>query len=224
MNELFNHLSSISGERDQKLKSLLTDQTAREVSLFRESLIPHRFGPEQAGRIEEALQFNLGLNYGPRDLDRYYAAHPVRVARFMARWLAPGAQRAADAVVASLVHNVLEKNLAPAEDLRSRYGDWVCAGLLALVCDRAAMAEEKGRVAYYAALSRQPVEIQALKFFDKFDNLFALCLNPDDAVRSQYLVEIERHVRLLAERAAPELVSYLDELIADSRKLGCVRP
>ena len=142
----------------------------------------------------------------------------------MAAWVSASSPRAVEAVVAAIIHIALEKKLLSVGELERAHGGWIRSALEVLTPDRKAMATTQGRITYYALLNAQDAEVQVLKFFDKFDNLFALCINPDDTVRLDYLAEIEEHVRPIAARHCPELLGYLDELIADTRRIGHYRP
>jgi len=77
---------------------------------------------------------------------------------------------------------------------------------------------------YYQRILVSAPEVQLIKCFDKFDNIFSLCLNPSDDVRKEYLDGIERYEARIAERFLPQLVPYLKRLIENARKIGYFYP
>ncbi len=217
-------LSSIAEEREEKIRSMLTDQIRTGTHKLWQALERLGLSSTDRARIRGALEWATVQNYGARDVDRHYVGHPIRVARFMAAWVLASSPRAVDAVVAAIIHTALEKKLLTVGELERAHGRWVRSTLEVLTPDRKTMAMKQGRVNYYVFLNAQDAEVQTLKFFDKFDNLFALCINPDANVREDYLAEIEEHVRPIAGRHCAELLGYLDELIADTRRIGHYRP
>ncbi len=217
-------LADIRTERQWKIESLLADRLEREKGLFLASLAGLSLPREERDRVLEALEFSLAASpAGGGDL--IYGAHPVRVARFAAEWLAPWkSSRPGEVLAACLIHNAIEKKLLAPETVRARHGAWVADSLATLTVDREEMATAPGRQAYYDRLSGKDAEVRAIKLFDKFDNIFSLCLNPDEKVRRGYLDEIVAYVRPIAEEVAPSLVPYLDDLLDDARAIGYFRP
>jgi (p)ppGpp synthase/HD superfamily hydrolase len=142
----------------------------------------------------------------------------------MAHWLKPGAMRASDAILTALIHNVLEKEVLSEEELATRHGAWVAQAVRALTQDRALMRTSEGRKTYYARLALMDPEVKALKYFDKFDNVFAVCLNPDPAAREGYVKEIEHYIRPIGNALVPELSGYFEEMIREARAIGHYRP
>jgi (p)ppGpp synthase/HD superfamily hydrolase len=217
-------LDSIEAERELKLRSLLSDRISVETERFWASLGRFKFESSQREAVEEAVGFNLNQDYGPRDLDKYYGVHPIRVARFMAEWLPESSDRKLESVIASLVHNAIEKKILSSEGVEERFGIWVRNAVCVLTPERATIATEEGKKAYYQRLANQDREVRALKLFDKFDNIFSLCLNPNEQVRTDYLDEIRKYVRPIAEELAPTLLRYFDQLVEETEKLGYYRP
>lgn len=224
---------SIEIEREHKLLSLWSDRIAHESALLFDALVALNFSPAQRASVDGALRFALAQDYGPRDLDRYYVTHPIRVARFLAHWLLDRATPATPAqairapaavLVAGLLHSAVEKDILSPAELNQRHGPWVAEAIVTLTVDRDAMKTAAGRAAYYARLERANVETQTLKILDKLDNLFILCINPDANIRQEYLAEIDQYLLPLARVATPRYVAYLILLLADNRRLGFYRP
>ena len=56
-----------------------------------------------------------------------------------------------------------------------------------------------------------------LKVFDKLDNIYSLCLNPDDEIRSKYLQEVKKYIAPIINKHATSLSSYFNKLINSER-------
>ena len=61
-----------------------------------------------------------------------------------------------------------------------------------------------------------------VKALDKLDNLFVLGLNPDEAIRANYIGEIREYVIPMAERYLPTIKNYFVELADDCEALGYI--
>jgi (p)ppGpp synthase/HD superfamily hydrolase len=217
-------LDSIETERRRKLQTLFFDHVAEEGQRLWSAVDRLALPPPQREELRRTLEFAGAQPYGERDLDRYYVTHPIRVARFAAQWLLDRQTRAYDMLSLALIHNAVEKEVLSPQQVSERWGPWVRDAVVLLTLDREAMRAEEGRRAFYARLAAAPVEVQAVKLFDKLDNLFIICINPDEAVRRDYIGEIERYLLPVAAALLPSQRAYLEELIANSYRLGYYRP
>jgi hypothetical protein len=222
-------LGTIPDERRLKLRSMLLDQ----VGVERANLLDAVAGDPLLAGVEPdlhpTLEYIEAQDYGARDLDRYYAAHPIRVARFLVGWSVSradelGRERRIELLQAGLVHNAIEKKVLSREEAAARFGDWVADAVQTITVDRAAMATRAGVAAYYAALAASDPAVRALKIFDKFDNLFVICVHPDEAVRLAYIREIEEFLVPIIATTAPEIADYTTGLIESGRAIGHYRP
>lgn len=217
-------LDAIDIERQRKLRTLFFDHVSEEASLLWAAVECLELQTGQREELERTLAF-AGLHaYGKRDLDRYYVTHPIRVARFAAQWLLGRQARDYDMLSLALIHNAIEKEVLSPQQVEERWGAWVRDATALLTLDREAMRAEAGRRAFYARLAAAPAEVQAIKLFDKLDNLFIICINPDEAVRRDYIGEIERYLLPVAAALLPSHKAYLEALIAGSYELGYYRP
>jgi (p)ppGpp synthase/HD superfamily hydrolase len=215
---------SVAIEREEKLKSLLINQVHAEVEMTR--FIVNRVMISEISRKkwDDALAFALLQNYGSRNLDKYYVTHPLRLCRFLAHALDPKLVHFDEALIAALVHNVIEKKIFSFDELKQRYTTWIADAVLTLTPDRSALVTELGKKDYYDCISKKSVEVHAIKIFDKFDNLFSVCLCPDAEIREEYLLEAQTHLRPFIHNLFPWLLSYFDELIAENRRVGFYLP
>ncbi|HEV8646192.1 MAG TPA: hypothetical protein VGR01_11560 [Burkholderiales bacterium] len=217
-------LDSIETERRSKLQTLFFDRIEPEVLRMWSAIDRLDLRAEERVQLQHTLDFAAAQAYSERDLDRYYVTHPVRVARFAAEWLQGRPDHAYETLSLALIHNAIEKEVLVPDEVSQRWGPWVRDAVVLLTLDRDAMCTPEGRQAFYARLAAAPVEVQAIKLFDKLDNLFIICLNPDEATRRDYIGEIERYLLPVAAAMLPERKAYLEELIADSYRLGYYRP
>lgn len=217
-------LGPLAVEREQKFLSVYTDRVDAEQERLLSALTPCNLSGESSAHIQRTLMWARGQHYGTRAVDRYYVAHPIRVARMMARWLPGNSTRPTEAIVACLLHNVFEKKLLTPEGLESMSGEWVRGIVESLTPDRVSLRTPDGLNGYYARLGNLTVEGRVLKVLDKLDNLLAICAKDDAPIRDKYVTEIESHVIPLAQHTATFLARYLRELAADTRRLGYAPP
>lgn len=181
-----------------------------------------RVWPDEAvvRRAEEALAAARAIDYRHTGLDaRTYLAHAMRVAQLVMR-IAP--VRAGETCAPALVHNALEVGSVTEAELAERLGPEVADIVRLLRVDRVRQWNPDYKRAYYRGLTEGPAAARLVKIADKMDNIFTLCLNPDDAKRRRYLSEIETYLVPLTEDAAPAMVPYLRALVADARRTGHV--
>lgn len=219
-------LRNIAEERADKIRSLLTDKIQAEKTKFWAALA--EAAPElpetERNRIAAALDFNLSQDYGPGERNKFYGVHPMRVARFLIQSIDPASTHYVDAIVAALVHNAIEKKILDKARLSERFGPWITEAVITLTPDREKTATEDGLRDYYASILKLDREVRVLKALDKFDNIFSLCLNPDDGVRTRYLAEIRKYVVGIVKKDCPQLAEYFEALVSDAEKLGHYRP
>jgi (p)ppGpp synthase/HD superfamily hydrolase len=214
------NLPPIGAERERKVLSVTSDRLPFELARFREARARLELEPRKLEDVENALAFATSFRYGESEHDRHYGAHVVRVAWLSSEWLRGDSPFASQMLVAALLHNTIEKNVLTPAELRAQYGGWVASAVETLTPDRAALVTVEGKRRYYDAIAARGAEVRALKLFDKLDNIFALGRNLDARVRAEYLDEVDAFVVPIAVDVAPESVSYLRELIEETRRLG----
>jgi (p)ppGpp synthase/HD superfamily hydrolase len=213
-------IGSLETERDTKLRSLYSDQIEPETRKLFESIEAAGLPRSDWEPIHRALEFARRQNYGPRDLDRFYITHPIRVARFMAQWMPRQAPLLRDAVTAGLVHNAIEKKILSAAQLETEYGAWVSRAIVTLTVDREDIKSHEGKLRYYGEIQKSDPETRAIKIFDKFDNLYTVPINPNGPVRNSYMDEIEEWMLPIVESTVPEILSHFREMLSSNREIG----
>lgn len=208
-------LGPIETERSSRLQSRAAGG-AEAQAMFEACLAAHASGKDY-DRILEAYRFAKTIEYTHAGLSpAAYLAHPLRVACLAMRAVKP---LDVETVVVALVHNLFEVSGLSIEDMTKSLSRPVANVISILTVDRR-LASRTDTEAYYERLGRAPRPARIVKILDKLDNLFLLCLNPDDAVRSAYLRDVEAFILPMAARDLPELSSYLRFLIDDCRRLG----
>lgn len=213
----------IAEDRIIKIRSLLEDHIAENLEVLNQELraISDRV---DTSRIYRALDFAMVQDYGTGELYRYYVTHPLRVTLFMLVWMKRNDKYSTDALVASLVHNAIEKKVLSVDELERNYGPWVSHVIEVLTQDRIAMKEPEHKKFYYEKINKLDAFGQLIKYYDKLDNILALPINPNDEIRENYLREIEEYIVPICHNYDPENLSYLSELITDTRQAGHMRP
>ncbi len=209
-----------SFEREEKIKTLFTDCVDIEVEKTIDAIKIYFTNEFLWDKWLFALNFAKNQNYGERDIDKYYISHPLRLCRFLATALNHKSNYFCESLIASLLHNAIEKKILSFNEISESYTPWIANAINTLTVNRDEITTRNGKSAYYERIHASCIEIQTLKIFDKLDNIFAVCLCSDDVIREDYLDEIEVFVRPLLIRNYPNLLEYFDGLITDSRKIG----
>lgn len=169
-------------------------------------------------RAADALAAAQAIDYRHPGLDTAtYLAHATRVTRLVME-MSPA--EAAESCAPALVHNALEVGAVTREDLAVRLGEPTADVVVLLTVDRDRQFDPEYKRGYYKALLQGPRAAALVKIADKLDNIFTLCLNPDDAKRARYLDEIDTHLLPLTEAVVPAMTGYLRDLVADARRIG----
>ena len=216
-------ISNIPHHQETKLKTLLSNQLIDVIEDFRKAVSDLGNNVNHVS-IEEALEFALAQDYGSELLHRYYVTHPIRVAIFMIDWMKRYQTISSEVIETSLIHNVIEKGILSRPDIESKYGRWSANTIEVLTQDREALKDPKEKDRYYKSIYQLDSFGQLIKFFDKLDNVYAICLNPNEEVRREYVSEIEFYVRPIALNYFPEIIPYFDELLRSLLAKGYYRP
>lgn len=209
-------LGVIDDERTARLRARESGGAgAREEFV---DLIERYFEGAERDRVRAAYLFAGDLQYDHEGIssDAYFA-HPLRVARLVMELPVP---TTVETVVVALLHNVLEVGSISADELESRFGRPVREAIENLTIDRPRQWQREYKDAYYRTLHDGPAGTRTVKVLDKLDNIFQLCIHPDDMVRARYLAEIETYVIPLADMVCPALGDYMRALVENSRTVG----
>jgi (p)ppGpp synthase/HD superfamily hydrolase len=209
-------LDKISVERERRLKALKsTDKHA--ISLWNSALkLPAERGSK--ARLLSAYKFARNLPYAHDGLSgEVYVSHPIRVAAMSLL-----SQKTLDwqIGVIGLLHNVLEVSHLSSKEIESSFGKNLVDQLLSLKVEREHQWDPTYKKVYYSILEKGPRSSRIVKIFDKLDNLFMLCLNPDASIRNLYLSEVETFLLPIVERDLPAYLCYFEALVKDCRSVG----
>lgn len=214
------HINEIENHRLDKIKSLLTDQIANEVAKLFSILDQSKYTESEIDLIEDSLTFAANQDYGTNILYKYYVGHPIRVAQLCALWLQKLNEKNVALIQAALIHNALEKEVLTPEQLETDYDSWIRKTIVTITVDRDDQQNADWAHRYYTELSKLDKYGQMLKVFDKFDNIYALCLNSDADIRKSYLDEIEEYILPVLSKHAPFWTDYFNHLIDSTRRIG----
>jgi (p)ppGpp synthase/HD superfamily hydrolase len=175
-------------------------------------------GPEDKALLLKAFSFARDIRYGHEGLTSdIYFAHPVRVAA-----LSMLSQDNGDVTIGiiGLLHNVFELSDTPASLIADNFGIAVAEQITTLTVNRELQWEEAYKKSYYAKINASPLSCRVVKVFDKLDNMFLLGINPDEAIKEKYLLEIEGYILPMMERDIPDILPYMLQLIKDYHRIG----
>lgn len=209
-------LKSIEEERTMRLRSRKTQEHGA-ITAFEEFVIDT---VESAflEKIFHVLAYSKTIEYKHVGLSsKAYFAHPLRVTRFV---LQLERQFNLDTVIIALLHNVLEVSSLTKDVLAQNTNEKVATSISLLTVNRSKADDPIYKKEYYEKLSGGFDGARIVKIFDKLDNLFLLCLNPDDDAREGYLQEIEKYIIPEVDMLLPELSSYYRQLVNNCRDVG----
>lgn len=210
----------IEQHRIEKIDSLFSDKVEREKTLFLNLLESSIFSEIDKASVRETLDFACSIDYGTGPLCKFYVTHPIRVAYFTLMWQKNENHCHAEMVKAALIHNCLEKNFLSTAQLEEKYGSWISETISVLTVDREKQYQGDWLVQYYKKIDQLCPEAEMLKVLDKFDNIYALCLNPDDNIREKYLNEIEKYISPRMKKYYSAEYCYFSELYINAVNLG----
>jgi GTP diphosphokinase / guanosine-3',5'-bis(diphosphate) 3'-diphosphatase len=170
--------------------------------------------PQDVGLVEEAFAFSDAAHQGQqRQSGDPYISHPVAVARIVAGW-----QLDAQAVMAALLHDVMEDTAVTKDELSSRFGKPVAdlvdgvSKLDRLESQTPAEAEAENFRKMLLAMARD-VRVMLIKLADRLHNMRTL-----DAVSQEQRRRVSRETVEIYAPIANRL--GLDSLYREMHELG----
>jgi len=206
--------------RSEKILSLFVNHVDDTVLSLRKSLKLIGCRKKEDEKIEKSLQFALNQVYGDSTLSKYYICHPLRVAVLCTDWMIRYKDVNTDLIVAAIIHNFIEKNVLNFEQIEDSYGRWVAETLRTITVNREEEKQAGWAKNYYEELYKLDKYGQILKAFDKFDNIYALCINPNNDIRAKYIAEIEKYIKPVIAAFAPDYIDYFNELLFSTNSIG----
>ncbi|MGA8028004.1 MAG: hypothetical protein WB992_12750 [Bryobacteraceae bacterium] len=204
----------IERERQRRIANLITGGS-NALDGFSQELGRHEWLADGGQR---ALRFAMATEYRhPGQSSETYLAHPLRVGTL---YLEHSPGPCPEGLTLALLHNVLEVGRVERLALEEEFGIWLVKALELLNVDRGQERDAGYKEVYYSRIGEAERHVGEVKVLDKLDNLFLLCLNPDKAVRENYLAEIEQWVLPLAARRVPGVLDSMRALVEDNRARG----
>ena len=202
-------------ERDSRIRAEIGLNDSAEAEFL--AAMSNKFSPNEASIVMDALQFSKTIDYSHHGLsNRAYLNHPLRVATYVLREMP---RPSYETTIVGLLHNVLEVSDVTAGELIARYGCEISAAIEILTIDRS-RSDQEYKNQYYKKIKNGPAGASVVKILDKLDNVFMICFNPSDNVRSVYLDEIERMVLPLTLKVLPRLHGYFSALTGYMKDLA----
>lgn len=145
-----------------------------------------------------------------------YIVHPLRMTKMIYEF---ENSVNIDTLNIALLHNIFEVSNITESDFLLSYSKELMDSLKKLKVNRLLENDLEYKKKYYKNIfcSR---EVSIVKAIDKLDNLFLLCLNPNDKIRENYLLEIENFIYPIVEKYMPTLLIYYKELVKNCREIG----
>ena len=144
-----------------------------------------------------------------------YLAHVLRVTK-MCMKLQP--QLASELLTLSMIHNIFEATNLSEIELLNYFDIKTLERVKILKIDRRKQCSNEYLTKYYSLIENSHISVSIVKIVDKIDNIFTLCLNPDELKRKIYLKQIENYVIPLTKIKLPQVLEYLKKLVDDAYK------
>jgi len=146
-----------------------------------------------------------------------YIVHPLRIAVILYKI---DNNIDVNTLIIALLHNIFEVSKITEKDLLLHYDNNLICALKLLKVNRAMQNNLDYKKEYYNNIFAHSKGLSMVKTIDKFDNLFLLCLNSNDKVRTLYLNEIETFIYPIVKKHIPILFDYYKNLVTDCKKIG----
>jgi GTP diphosphokinase / guanosine-3',5'-bis(diphosphate) 3'-diphosphatase len=159
-----------------------------------------------SNRIDEAERLMVEAHAGQvRKHGAPYHTHPLAVMRILRDELGV---RAEDALVAALLHDVVEDTPVTAVEVERRFGSTVAQYVSGVTKPQrpAGMSKEEFGRGYYPGLRAKPDAVRQIKIADRIHNLRELP-SADRAFQERYVVDTEELMKALAGTAGYDLLA-----------------
>lgn len=209
-------LSSFEEERFKRVRArnLLDFKDLNEFKFFLKSISNKKV--RDLG--ERNLKNVLTIKYKNISISKEaYVAHISRVTMLTLK-IKPN--YSLQSIVPALIHNIYETSKLSDKELLKLFSKEALNTVKILTVNRKKQHREEYLNDYYKNIHRQPEWVGLIKILDKLDNMFTLCLNPDQKKRELYLLHINKFIMPLVEKITPEMVTYFKGLINDCETVG----
>ncbi len=127
-------------------------------------------------------------------------------------------QLASELLILSMIHNIFEATNLNEIELLNYFDIKTLERVKILKIDRSKQCSNEYLTEYYSLIENSHISVSIVKIVDKIDNIFTLCLNPDELKRKIYLKQIESYVIPLTKIKLPQVLEYLKKLVDDAYK------
>jgi len=207
-------------KKERKARAASNTIEANEVDRSFNRYVRKFINKKDRDRLFVAYRFAKEIKYDHPGISGVaYLAHAVRVACLTMQF-APAVDP--DTLVIALLHNILEVSSLKFEDIQKYFNSRIAKAIKLLTVNRSIQNDPTYKALYYKRINTSFYGVKVVKVFDKLDNLFLLCTNPDDNARESYLKEIERYVIPIVERDLKNLAFYYKKLVKNCRKVGYI--
>lgn len=209
-------LTSTEEELNLRLQAL--DQAGKGSKDRFLDALEEAYQGRDSSAVKDAYRFACELEYDHVGLTpEAYLAHPLRVAEMTLSFLQPATD---DQVIIALLHNVLEVGKCTSDNLSKNFGSDVSQAIVNLTVDRELQWDKEYKRGYYQTILEGPKAAIPVKAIDKFDNIFMLCLNPDEAIRKAYIEEIEEHILPMSQNFVPVIAELFKAATEEAKVKG----
>jgi GTP pyrophosphokinase len=209
-------LKSISEERQFRLEALDQNGAGARNRFLHTLRAVHPAGEFEL--VRKAFDYACQVDYHHvGGGSESYLAHPLRVAEMVENY---GEPRSQTDVAIALLHNILEVSNTSLAELENMFGPTITDSIVNLTVDRKKQWDPVYQCTYYKSIRHGYKGACVVKVFDKLDNIFTLCLNADERIRTAYVDEIEEYVIPLAREVVPAVAGYFAEAAEEARAFG----
>ena len=209
-------MKNIIYQRDLRLYDMRNDGGLAKERFI--SCLKNKFDEPDINKVLEFLSFAENLDYKHEGLSpKSYLAHSCRVASLIMEHI-----ECIDTniIETALVHNIFEVSPDTANSVEEKLGVEQILCLKTLTINRNQQSDSEYLASYYQAICESSEMARIIKVFDKLDNMFIVCIYPDEEIRLGYFKEIQEHVIPLLRLVKPELEDFFLDVIKDTKALG----
>lgn len=163
-------------------------------------------------RIAENATYNH-----PGQSNAIYLCHPIRMAKIAIEEIENTNE---DLVCTCLVHNLKELDENSYKEKRNIMSDQVANAIDILTINRELRWKKEYLRSYYNNILKEESFASKVKILDKLDNLFLLCLNKDELIRTKYLEEIQEFLYPMIDKHMPEMKEYIVDIVRFNYEIG----
>ena len=178
------------------------------------------FSKENTKKIFKTLSYSENIEYFHQGLNKnQYLIHPLRVAHTIIENVK---NIDVDLLVLALLHNLIEVSKISNLELENLFGKRILESINLLTVDRSKQWEKKYKKIYYENLNNADDIVPIVKVFDKLDNIYLLCTNPNEKIRNMYVNELNLYVISLSIKYIPQITDSFKEAIKFALKDGYI--